>query len=93
MSQDVVNASAGASRMFEDRAPRMLDGDFAPHATIGIFLKDLAIALDTARRYGAQTPVATAAQKVFSQAAEAFGSDLGDPAIFRLYQPKDGEQF
>jgi 3-hydroxyisobutyrate dehydrogenase-like beta-hydroxyacid dehydrogenase len=71
----------------------MLDGDFAPHATIGIFLKDLAIALDTARRYGAQTPVATAAQKVFSQAAEAFGSDLGDPAIFRLYQPKDGEQF
>jgi 3-hydroxyisobutyrate dehydrogenase len=87
--QDVVNVSAGASRMFTDRAPRMLGADFAPNATVGIFLKDLAIALDMARRHGAHTPVALAVRDVFRRAAEAYGSDLGDTGIFQLYRPEE----
>jgi 3-hydroxyisobutyrate dehydrogenase len=84
--EDVINASAGASRMFADRAPRMLADDATPHATLGIFLKDLGIALDAARQCGAATPMADAARDVFRQAAATFGSDVGDPAIFRLYR-------
>ena len=89
MFQEVVNASAGASRIFAERAPRMLDDDFAPLSTIGIFLKDLTIALDMARLHGARTPIATAAQKVFHHAAQVLGEDLGDPAIYRLYRPEN----
>jgi 3-hydroxyisobutyrate dehydrogenase len=85
--QEVVNASAGASRMFEDRAPRMLDGDETPYATLGIFLKDLGIARGAARQFGAATPIADAAENIFRQAAQQFGESIGDPAIFRLYRP------
>ena len=90
---EVINVSAGASRMFADRAPRMLDADLTPHATIGIFLKDLSIALDTARLHGARIPMAAAAREVFREAADAFGGDLGDPAIFGLYPREAEEQF
>jgi L-threonate 2-dehydrogenase len=85
--QKVVNTSAGASRMFSDRVPRMLADDHAPHATIGVFLKDIQIAIDLARQRGATTPVAEAARDVFSRAATVIGSDIGDPAIFALYRP------
>jgi 3-hydroxyisobutyrate dehydrogenase-like beta-hydroxyacid dehydrogenase len=65
----------------------MLAHDLAPYATVGIFLKDMQIAADLARRLGAATPVADAAREVFCRAAEVIGSDIGDPAIFGLYQP------
>ena len=85
--QRVVGASTGASRMFADRVPRMVADDVAPHATLGIFLKDLKIALDAARRLGVATPVADSAREVFAEAAGLFGEDIGDPAIFRLRRP------
>ena len=84
MLQRVVGASSGASRMFADRAPRMVADDVAPYATLGVFLKDLKITLDAARRLGVATPVAEAAREVFAEAAARFGEDIGDPAIFRL---------
>ena len=83
---DVVGASSGASRIFADRAPRMLVDDVAPGATLGIFIKDLEIALDCAQKVGATTPVACAAHDVFAKAAAAFGDQTGDPAVFRLYR-------
>ena len=82
--QRVISASSGASRIFADRAPRMLADDVSSHATLGIFLKDLNIALKTARSLNVSTPVAEAAHRVFAEAASLFGDDIGDPAIFRL---------
>ena len=62
----------------------MVADDVAPYATLGVFLKDLKITLDAARRLGVATPVAEAAREVFAEAAARFGEDIGDPAIFRL---------
>jgi L-threonate 2-dehydrogenase len=90
--QQVICASSGASRMFADRARRMLADDVSSHATLGIFLKDLSIALETARSLKVSTPVAEAARRVFAEAASLFGEDVGDAAIFRLSRPGAQQQ-
>lgn len=87
MLERVIEASSGTSRMFIERAPRMVADDVAAHATVGIFLKDLKIALDVARKLGVATPVGDAAREVFAEAAALFGEQIGDPAIFRLRCP------
>ncbi len=84
---EAVNVSSGASRMFANRVPRMIEEDFSANATIGIFLKDLSIALDMGLANGSELPVAKAAYRVFQKAAESVGANTGDPAIFRLYAP------
>src|SRR5438105_12203070 len=44
---EVISNSAGASWMFANRVPHMLEGDFAPRSAVDIFVKDLALVLDT----------------------------------------------
>ena len=47
---DVITSSAGNSWMFQNRVPHILDGDDTPHSAVDIFVKDLGIVLDQARR-------------------------------------------
>ena len=48
---EVISNSAGASWMFNDRVPHVLDGDFSPRSAVNIFVKDLGIVLDTGRQH------------------------------------------
>ena len=47
---DVVTHAAGNSRMFENRMQHVLDGDYSPKSAVDIFVKDLGLVNDTARR-------------------------------------------
>ena len=47
---DVITHSAGNSWMFENRVPHILNGDYTPLSAVDIFVKDLGLVLDTARR-------------------------------------------
>jgi 3-hydroxyisobutyrate dehydrogenase len=82
----VITHSAGNSRMFEKRAPRMAAGDHAPHSTVNTFLKDLEIALDTARELQLATPLAATAHTVFARAAQAGHGAHSDTLVARVYE-------
>ena len=49
---EVISKCAGTSWMLENRAPHIVDGDYAPRSSVNIWPKDLGIVLDIARDAG-----------------------------------------
>lgn len=86
----VIPDCAGTSWMLENRAPHIVDGDYAPRSAVDIWPKDLGIVLDTAGSAGFDAPLTTAALRQF-QAASALG--LGredDAAVAKVYARASG---
>ncbi len=83
---DVITRSAGSSRMFEKRAPRMVEGDHVPQSTLNTFLKDLGIALATARGLDFPVPLAEATRRIFSMAADLGHPGDSDTTVLRVYE-------
>jgi 3-hydroxyisobutyrate dehydrogenase len=81
---EVITASAGNSWMFENRAPHILDGDYAPRSAVNIFTKDLGIVSDMGRQENFPLPVAaTALQMFLATAAAGMGGD-DDSSVARM---------
>ena len=68
---EVIRASAGTSWMFEDRAPHVLEADYAPRSSVDIWPKDLGIVGAVAEEAGLPLPVLAAALAQFRAAAAA----------------------
>lgn len=83
---EAIGQSAGASRQFEKRAPRMAHGDHERQSTVDIFLKDLGIALEAAQSLDFPTPIAAAAHQVFKQAADAGWGSESDTRVIDIYR-------
>jgi 3-hydroxyisobutyrate dehydrogenase len=82
---DVIKASAGNSWMFENRAPRVVAGDYTPTSSVEIFVKDLGIVSDIGRVSKFPLPIAGAALQMFLMASAAgMGAD-DDSSIARVY--------
>ncbi len=81
---EVVMASSGASHMFADRVPLMLDE--APRATAAVEVldKDLRLVAEMGARHDAHLPLAEAAGRLFAQAADEGWGALNDSEIIRL---------
>lgn len=86
----IIPQSAGTSRQFEKRAPRMAASDHTPHSTIGIFLKDLDIAMDAARQLHFPVPMASMAHQLFTMAAGAGYVKESDTTILKVYEQMGG---
>ena len=81
---EVITGSAGNSWMFENRAPHILDGDYAPRSAVNIFTKDLGIVSDMGRQENFPLPVAaTALQMFLATAAAGMGGD-DDSSVARM---------
>jgi len=81
----ISNGSAGSWQL-TNLAPRMLDGNFAPGFYVKHFLKDLRIALDSAKSMGIQLPMLALAESLYTRASKEGMDDLGTQAIYILYQ-------
>jgi 3-hydroxyisobutyrate dehydrogenase len=82
---DVITASAGNSWMFQNRAPRVLAGDYRPTSAVDIFVKDLGIVSDIGRAAKFPLPIAGAALQMFLMASAAgMGAD-DDASVARVY--------
>jgi len=82
---EVIKASAGNSWMFENRAPRVVAGDYRPTSAVEIFVKDLGIVSDIGRGARFPLPIAGAALQMFLMAAAAgMGAD-DDSSVTRVY--------
>lgn len=82
---DVITASAGNSWMFENRVPHVLTGDYTPHSSIEIFVKDLGIVQDMARTWKFPVPMAASALQMFLASSGAGMGQDDDASVARLY--------
>lgn len=87
---EVICNSAGASWMFENRVPHILQDDYTPHSAVEIWLKDLGLVIDTGKELHVPTPLAAAAQQLFVMAAAAGHSRLDDAAVVKVYEQLAG---
>jgi 3-hydroxyisobutyrate dehydrogenase len=83
---DSIGGGAAQSAQLVNMAPRMLSGDFAPGFYSKHFLKDLRIALDSAKAMGLNLPLLALAESLFARMQEKGFGDLGTQALYRLYQ-------
>jgi len=87
---EVITASAGNSWMFENRAPHILEGDYAPRSAIDIFVKDLGIVQDMARAERFPAPLAAAALQMYLAASGAGMGQDDDASLARVYAQLSG---
>lgn len=82
---EVICNSAGSSWMFQNRVPHILDGDYTPLSAVNIFVKDLGIVLDAARKLQFPLPLAAAAHQLYLATAAAGHGAEDDAAVIKFY--------
>jgi 3-hydroxyisobutyrate dehydrogenase/glyoxylate/succinic semialdehyde reductase len=84
MVVDMVGPGAGGSRMFQMRAPMMVEGVYEPATMkISIWKKDMAVIAEFADEVGCATPMFTLTQPVY---AEALAMGLGDQDTAAVFE-------
>jgi 3-hydroxyisobutyrate dehydrogenase len=82
---EVISNSAGSSWMFQNRVPHILAGDYTPLSSVNIFVKDLGIVLDTAKKSAFPLPLTATAHQMFLTAAAAGRGGEDDSAVVKNY--------
>lgn len=77
----VIGASAGQSFMFDNRAPHVVEADYAPRSRVDIWLKDLGIVTEIAESAGLPLPVMQEALTQFRATSQAGMGNEDDAAI------------
>jgi 3-hydroxyisobutyrate dehydrogenase len=87
---EVICNSAGSSWMFQNRVPHILAGDYTPLSAVNIFIKDLGIVVDSARKLTFPSPLTATAHQMFIMAG-AHGHGLeDDSAVVKVFQALSG---
>ena len=89
---EVIRNAAGGSWMFDNRVPHMLDDDFTPKSAVDIWVKDLALVLDTGKSLRMPLPMAAAAFQVVMMAAARGLGALDDAAFVKVYDEFTGRK-
>lgn len=82
---ECISGGAAASWALSNLAPRMLGGDFAPGFYVKHFIKDMAIAVESAEEMGLDLPGLRQAKGLYEKLAAEGGEDEGTQALLRLY--------
>jgi putative dehydrogenase len=82
---EVICNSAGSSWMFQNRVPHILAGDYTPLSAVNIFVKDLGIVLDYAKKSVFPLPLSAAAHQMFLQASAAGHGGEDDSAVVKIF--------
>jgi 3-hydroxyisobutyrate dehydrogenase len=82
---EVISNSAGSSWMFQNRVPHILQGDYTPLSAVNIFVKDLGIVLDYAKKSIFPLPLSAAAHQMFMQASAAGHGGEDDAAVIKIF--------
>lgn len=87
---EVISSSAGSSWMWQNGVPHILAGDDRPLSAVNIFVKDLGIVLDEARRLTFPLPLAASAHQLFLAAAAHGEGDKDDAFVIRVFEALTG---
>ncbi len=86
-SWEVLKHGAASSFMLEDRGRRMVETSFDdPKSALDIFVKDMGLVVGAAESSNAETPLAQAAQSMFTAGAEAGYGRLDDSSVVLVYE-------
>ncbi|KAJ9424616.1 hypothetical protein QL093DRAFT_2587549 [Fusarium oxysporum] len=83
---DIFNESTAWSWMFQNRATQMLDADWTPHSALAIFVKDLGIVLNEAKRLASYTPMSAVAHTLYIDGAARGWARESDAGVVRLWE-------
>jgi len=83
---DSISTGAAASFSLSQLAPRMLKGDFAPGFYVKHFIKDMTIALESAKEMGISTPGLALSLELYQELAEKGEEDSGTQALIKLFE-------
>src|ERR1700688_1456262 len=82
---DMVGPGAGGSRMFQMRAPMMVEGVYEPATMkVSTWKKDMAIIAEFAEDVGCATPLFTLTQPVYTEAMAMGLGDQDTAAVFEV---------
>ena len=81
-----IGSGAAGSWQLNNMVPRMLDGDFEPGFYVKHYLKDLRIALDSAKAMKLALPMLVSAERLFALLQDKGYGDRGTQAIYLLYE-------
>ena len=82
---EVITNSAGNSWMFQNRMPHVLAGDYTPLSAVNIFIKDLGIVLDYAKKSVFPLPLSATAHQMYLQASAAGHGGEDDSAVIKIF--------
>ena len=82
---EVITNSAGSSWMFQNRVPHILAGDYTPLSAVNIFIKDLSIVLDYAKKSVFPLPLSATAHQMYLQASAAGHGLEDDSAVIKNF--------
>lgn len=86
MVYETICASAGTSRIFENRGRYLIDRDFSTRSTLQIQLKDTDIVCQTADAAGAPAFLANTARELFKLAVNSYPPTDDSISVARLYE-------
>ncbi|HSZ96035.1 MAG TPA: NAD(P)-dependent oxidoreductase [Bradyrhizobium sp.] len=96
---EMVGPGAGGSRMFQMRAPMMVEGKYEPATMkVSTWKKDMAIIAEFAGDVGVETPMFTLTQPVYTQALTMGLGDQDTASVFEVLKktlvtaPKGGNK-
>jgi putative dehydrogenase len=87
---EVISNSAGSSWMFQNRVPHILAGDYTPLSAVNIFVKDLGIVLDSAKKLIFPLPITATAHQMYLMAGAAGHGMEDDSAVVKVFQTLSG---
>ena len=82
---NVISTGAAGSWSLSNLAPRMLKGDFAPGFFIKHFIKDMKIALESAKEMNLNLPGLALAEKLYEELAQKGLENDGTQALLKYY--------
>ena len=85
---DVISTGAAGSWSLSNLAPRMLKGDFAPGFFIKHFIKDMKIAIESAKEMNLELPGLILAESLYEKLAKEGYEDNGTQALLKYYDAK-----
>lgn len=83
---EIVTMSSGSSRMFESRAPAMIEPTAEVNSAAGLFIKDLGFVADIGAHAGAALPLTNAAREMFAALAKEGRADAPDARVIDVYR-------
>lgn len=87
-----IESGAAGSWSLSNLGKRMIDGNFEPGFYIKHFIKDMGIALQSAKEMGLNTPGLALAESIYKQLAELGYGEKGTQALYLYYTAHADQQ-
>lgn len=87
---EIMGGSAASSWMLQNRGPRMLEDTPEVKSAVDIFVKDLAIVLQTGHDIRAGLPIAAAAHQMYLAASGRGDGKADDSQVIQTYRAMNG---